>query len=140
MWWALDKHKVSTKYVGLINDMYNNVVNSDRRTSDEDTCYSPIRILLHQGSTLSPCIFALVMDEVTRDIQREIGVYFFVNDVVLAVESWAELWRETLDFKGFRLSRTKTKYMRRNFGTTIHEKGNVSLEGHVVSRKDTFGI
>ena len=25
MWWALDKHKVSTKYVGLIKDMYNNV-------------------------------------------------------------------------------------------------------------------
>ena len=25
MWWALDKHKVTTKYVGLIKDMYNNV-------------------------------------------------------------------------------------------------------------------
>ena len=30
MWWALDKHKVPTKYVGLINDMYNNVVTSVR--------------------------------------------------------------------------------------------------------------
>ena len=28
MWWALDKHKVPTKYVGLIKDMYNNVVTS----------------------------------------------------------------------------------------------------------------
>lgn len=106
MCWALDKHKVSTKYVGLINDMYNNVVNSDRRTSDEDTDYSPIRMLLHQGSTLSPCLIALVMDEVTRDIQGDIGVYFFVNDVVVVDESWAELWRETLYFKGFRLSIT----------------------------------
>ena len=26
MWWVLDKHKVPTKYVRLINDMYNNVV------------------------------------------------------------------------------------------------------------------
>ena len=33
MWWALDKHKVPTKYVGLIKDMYNNVVTSIR-TSD----------------------------------------------------------------------------------------------------------
>ena len=24
MWWSLDKHKVPTKYVGLIKDMYNN--------------------------------------------------------------------------------------------------------------------
>ena len=33
MWWVLDKHKVPTKYVGLIKDMYNNVVTSVR-TSD----------------------------------------------------------------------------------------------------------
>ena len=32
-WWALDKHKVPTKYVGLIKDMYNNIVTSVR-TSD----------------------------------------------------------------------------------------------------------
>ena len=24
MWWALDRHKVPTKYVALIKDMYNN--------------------------------------------------------------------------------------------------------------------
>ena len=34
MWWALDKHKVPTKYIELIKDMYNNVVTSVR-TSDE---------------------------------------------------------------------------------------------------------
>lgn len=36
MWWTLDKHKVSSKYVGLVKNMYDNVVTSDR-TSDEDT-------------------------------------------------------------------------------------------------------
>ena len=36
MWWPLDKHKVPTKYVGLIKDMYNNVVTSVR-TYDGDT-------------------------------------------------------------------------------------------------------
>ena len=41
--WALDKHKVPTKYVGLIKDMYNNVVISVR-TSDGDTNDFPIRI------------------------------------------------------------------------------------------------
>jgi hypothetical protein len=35
-WWALQKHKVSTKYITLIMDMYNNVVTSVR-TSDRDT-------------------------------------------------------------------------------------------------------
>ena len=53
MWWALDKHKVPTKYVGLIKDMYNNVVTSVR-TSDGDTDDFPIRIGLHQGSAFEP--------------------------------------------------------------------------------------
>jgi hypothetical protein len=26
MWWALQNHKVSSKYITLIKDMYNNVV------------------------------------------------------------------------------------------------------------------
>jgi hypothetical protein len=36
MWWALDKHKVPTKYVELIKDIYDTVVSSVR-TSDRDT-------------------------------------------------------------------------------------------------------
>ena len=34
MWWALDKHKVPTKYVGLIKNMYNNVVSSVRKVME----------------------------------------------------------------------------------------------------------
>jgi hypothetical protein len=47
MWWALQKHKVSTKYTSLIKDMYNNVVTSVK-TSDGDTNDFPINIGLHQ--------------------------------------------------------------------------------------------
>lgn len=43
MWWVLDKHKVSTKYTGLVQDMYNNVVAS-ARTSDGNTYDLSIRI------------------------------------------------------------------------------------------------
>jgi hypothetical protein len=46
MWWALQEHKVSTKYITLIKDMYDNVVASVR-TSDEDTNVFPINIGLH---------------------------------------------------------------------------------------------
>jgi hypothetical protein len=69
MWWALQKHKISTKYIILIKDMYDNVVTSVQ-TSDRDTNDFPINIGMHQGSALSPYyLFALVMDEVTRNIQ-----------------------------------------------------------------------
>ena len=70
-WWDLDKHKVPSKYVALIKDMYNNVVISVR-TNDGNTDYFSIKIGLHQGSVLSPYLFALVMDEVTRNIQGDI--------------------------------------------------------------------
>jgi hypothetical protein len=36
MWWTLQKHKVSSRYITLIKDMYDNVVTSVR-TSDGDT-------------------------------------------------------------------------------------------------------
>jgi hypothetical protein len=47
--------------------MYDNVVTSVR-ISDEDTNDFSISIGLHQRLALSPYLFALVMDEVIRDI------------------------------------------------------------------------
>ena len=76
------------------------------RTCGGDTTNFPINIGLHQGSTLSPYLFALVMDEVTRDIQGDIPwCMLFADDVVLVDESRAgvnrklELWRRTLESK-----------------------------------------
>ena len=105
MWLALDSHKVPTKYVALIKDMYNNVM-TRFRTSDGDTDDFPIKIGLHQGSALSPYLFALVMDEVTRDIQGDIlWCMLFADDVVLVDENRKgvnrklELWQQTLESK-----------------------------------------
>jgi hypothetical protein len=99
MCWALQKHKVSTKYITLIKDMCDNIVTSVR-TSDEDTSDFSINIGLHQGSALSPYLFALVMDEVTRDIQGGIPwCILFIDDVILVddsstgVDQKLELWR-----------------------------------------------
>jgi hypothetical protein len=87
MWWVLRKHKVSSKYITLIKDMYSNVV-TNIRTSDGDTNDFSINIGLHQGLALSPYLFSLVMDEVTRDIQCAIPwCMLFVDDVVLVDES-----------------------------------------------------
>jgi hypothetical protein len=99
MWWALQKHKFSSKYITLIKDIYDNIVISVR-TSDGDTNDIPINIGLHQGSALSPYLFALVMDEVTRDIQGGIPwCMLFTDDVVwvdksrTGVDQKLELWR-----------------------------------------------
>jgi Reverse transcriptase (RNA-dependent DNA polymerase) len=52
----------------------------------------PIKIGLHQGLALSPYIFTLVMDEITKDIQGDIPwCIFFADDVVLIDESRIEV-------------------------------------------------
>ena len=87
------------------------------------------------------------MDEVTR-IQGDIPwCMLFADDVVLVDDSRTgvnmklELWRQTLESKDFRHSRTKTEYMRCTFNTTRHEEEeeeDISLDGKVVPHKDTF--
>jgi hypothetical protein len=140
----LQKHKFSSKYITLIKDKYDNVVTSVR-TSDGDTNDFPINIGLHQGSTLSPYLFALVMDEVTRDVQGGIRwCMLFADDVVLVNESRTrvdqklELWRQILAAKGFRLLRSKMEYMKCDFSATTQEEGDVRLDGQVVPKKDIF--
>ena len=127
MWWALEKHKVPTKYITLIMDMYKDAT-TFVWTCDGDTTDFPFNIGLHQGLVLSHYLFALVIDEVRRDIQDNIPwCMLFANDVVLVDKSRAgvnrklEMWRRTLELKRFRLSRTKTKYMMCDFSVTRHE-------------------
>jgi hypothetical protein len=56
MWCPLNKHKIPTKYVGLIKNMYNDVVSSVKK-SDGDMNH--FLILINQGSPLSPYPFSL---------------------------------------------------------------------------------
>ena len=52
--------------------MYDDVVTSVK-ACDSETNDFPLKIRFHQESALSPYIFTLMMDEVTMDIQGEIG-------------------------------------------------------------------
>ena len=67
----------------------------------------------------------------------------FADDVVLVdesrtgVERKLEVWRNTLESKGFKLSRTKTEYMRCNF-TGVDDEGVIRMDGGVVPTKDVF--
>ena len=68
--------------------------------------YTSESLAVKHRRTLSPYLFALVMDEVTRDIQGDIPLcMLFADDVVLDDESRIvvnrklELWRRTLESK-----------------------------------------
>ncbi|KAF3674573.1 putative pre-mRNA-processing factor 6-like [Capsicum annuum] len=98
------------------------------------------------GSTLSPFLFALVMDVLTRRIQGEVPwCMLFADDVVLidetrgGVNDKLELWRQTLESKGFRVSRTKTEYVECKFNDVRRENEVVvRLEAQEVKKRDKF--
>jgi hypothetical protein len=64
--------------------------------------------------------------------------------VVLIDESWIKIdqklesWRQILESKGFKLSMTKIKYIRCQFSCDNSDDRYVSLDGQIVSIKDTF--
>ena len=66
------------------------------------------------------------MDELTAHIEEEVPwCILFVDDLVLVNESRDcvnlkfEGWRETLEFKGFKISCTKIEYMHPNFSGEV---------------------
>ena len=112
---------IPLKNVSIIRDMYEGVV-TNVRTCGGLTNEFPITIRVHQGSTLSPFLFAVVMDKITKSIHEDIPwCMLFDDDIVLINETkeWVnkklKLWRQTLEGRGFRLSRSKTEYMECKF-------------------------
>ena len=78
----------------------------------------PITIGLHQGSSLSPYLFTLIIDEITKNLQTSIHeCMLFADDIVLideireGVNAKLENWRQALECKGFTINRTKTEYI-----------------------------
>ncbi|XP_060172285.1 uncharacterized protein LOC132603305 isoform X1 [Lycium barbarum] len=116
------------------------------RTVGGDSEYFPVEMGLHQGSALSPFLFALVMDCLMRRIQGEVPwCMLFADDIVLidetrsGVNAKLEVWRQTLESKGFKLSRTKTEYMECKFSDVTHESGvEVRLGTQVIPKKRSF--
>jgi hypothetical protein len=61
-----------------------------------------------------------------------------VDESRTGVDQKLELWRRTLEAKGFTLSRSKTEYIKCDFSATTQEEGDIRLDGQVVPKKYTF--
>ena len=128
LWRCLAARGVPEVYIRTIQDMYS-AVGTSVRTPVGDSQYFPVEVGLHQGSVLSPLLFIIVLDVITRDIQAPIPwCMLFADDIVLVAESRTEVnvnlerWRTSLEGYGLRLSRSKTEYLWANFSEEIHEE------------------
>ena len=77
-----------------------------------------VKVGVHQGSVLSPLLFAMVIDEVTENARKGwMKQILYADDLVLMGETMEELrenfdeWREAFESKGMRVNLGKAKLM-----------------------------
>ena len=104
-------------YVRVIKDMYDRAKTAVRSAAGLKEEFE-VGVGLHQGSALSPFLFAIIMDKLTEDISEAPCDMLFADDIVLSREYRRELeealerWRNALERRGLKISRTKTEYLK----------------------------
>ena len=117
IWYSLRRKGVPEAYINIIRDMYTgcktSVMTSAGRTKEIE-----IEVGLHQGSVLSPLLFAIIIDVITEEIDEGTPwAMLFADDLVLCdpdrqmMEVRLERWRECMEKNGFKVSRAKTEHL-----------------------------
>ena len=105
-----------------------------------------VKVGLHQGSALSPCLFAMMMYRMTDEIREEAPwTMMFADDIVICseskeqVEEKLESWRYALERRGMKVNRRKTEYMCVN-ERQDNSSGTVKMQGEEVAKNGGFQI
>nr|GFB11239.1 retrovirus-related Pol polyprotein LINE-1 [Tanacetum cinerariifolium] len=132
---------IPRRYSRVIKDMYEGAKTRVRTTAG-NTEYFPVNLGLHQGSSISPYLFTLILDELSRGIQENIPwCMIFADDIVLIAESTERLnnklesWRKTLEDNGLRL-----EYLRCDFGRyeVVHQEMDIRIRDQILQPKESF--
>ncbi|KAK3554356.1 hypothetical protein QTP70_022588 [Hemibagrus guttatus] len=105
LWYCMRKSGVAGKYVRVVQDMYERS-RTVVRCAVGQTEEFKVEVGLHQGSALSPFLFAIVMDQLSEEVRQESPwTMMFADDIVICsesreqVEESLERWRHhTLAF------------------------------------------
>ncbi|KAK3546297.1 hypothetical protein QTP70_025706 [Hemibagrus guttatus] len=141
LWYCMRKSGVAEKYVRVVQDMYERSRTVVRCAVGQTKEFN-VEVGLHQGSALSPFLFAMVMDQLSEEVRQESPwTMMFADDIVICsesreqVEENLERWRFALERRGMKVSRSKTEYM------CVNERegsGTVRLQGEEVKKVQEF--
>ena len=141
LWYCMRKSGIVEKYVRLVQDMYEGSETVVRCAVGTTESFK-VKVGLHQGSALSPFLFAVIMDRLTDEVRKEPPwTILFANDIVICketreeVERRLESWRYALERRGMKVSRSKTKYLCINGG---NDDETVKMEDTKVPRVKEF--
>ncbi|KAK3553254.1 hypothetical protein QTP86_032789, partial [Hemibagrus guttatus] len=70
LWYCMRKSGVAEKYVRVVQDMYERS-RTVVRCAIGQTVEFKVEVGLHQGSALSPFLFAMVMDQLSEEVRQE---------------------------------------------------------------------
>ncbi|KAK3509695.1 hypothetical protein QTP70_008440 [Hemibagrus guttatus] len=141
LWYCMRKSGVAEKYVRVVQDMYERSRTVVRCAVGQTEEFN-VEVGLHQGSALSPFLFAIVMDQLSEEVRQESPwTMMFADDIVICsesreqVEENLERWRFALERRGMKVSHSKTEYM------CVNERegsGTVRLQGEEVKKVQEF--
>ena len=104
-----------------------------------------VGLWLHQGSSLSPYLFAMIMDVLARGIKDlSPSCMLYADDIVLCgirsevVEKKLEEWKRAMEDKGMKINRQKTVYLRFNLDGNLYRNSDINIQGENLERVNTF--
>ena len=125
IWWSLRKLGVEEWLVKLVQAMYANA-RSQVRVGDEYSEMFEVGVGVHQGSVLSPLLFIIVLEALSRSFKSGCPYeLLYADDLAIIAPTKEELflrlkqWKNGMESKGLRVNMKKTKIMisGSNFGT-----------------------
>ena len=130
LWWALRSLGVEEWAVRVIQGMYSNArsrVRVNGQLSDE----FKVQVGVHQGSVLSPLLFILVLEALSREFRTGVPWELLYADDLVIIERSLEAcieklrrWKAGLEQKGLSVNMSKTKFMVSGVGLdTLSDSG-----------------
>ena len=141
LWECLRLAETSECYIRIIKDMYEGATTTVRSAAGLSDEFK-VGVGLHQGSALSPFLFAIIMDKLTENIRKEAPWdMLFADDIVLSrqnhreLEEDLEMWRNALEKRGLKLSRSKTEYLKVG---GFYDGEELKMQGEMVKKVKNF--